>query len=185
MTDHDGGRRGAGDRPTPGERRLAQPPSARYARPAPATPSATAAGAAHSALPGPLGRALLVGLAGAIVLTIVGAILTSTAGLLFAAGVTGACVGLVLARAAAPTGEAVLEGAVALSRRRVASWSIAVSLGAVVVAAIATWLIGRSEGGVLGPIEYLAETFGPFVPGEALVAALGAWWGASNGPVQR
>jgi hypothetical protein len=54
-----------------------------------------------------------------------------------------------------------------------------------VVAATATWLIGRAEGGVLGPIEYLVETFGPFVPGEAVIAAIGAWWGATNGPIQR
>jgi hypothetical protein len=136
-------------------------------------------------LPDPLLRSILVAVGGALVLTVVGAILTSTAGLLFAAGVTGACVGLVLARAAAPTGGSGALDAVAVARRRVAWLSIGVSLGAVLAAAIATWLIARAEGGVLGPIDYLLETFGPFVPGEAVTATLGAWWGASNGPIQR
>jgi hypothetical protein len=33
-------------------------------------------------------------------------------------------------------------------------------------------------------VDYLFETFGPFVPAEALLAALAAWWGAGIGPVQ-
>ncbi len=123
--------------------------------------------------------------AGAIAMTVVGAILTSTAGLLFVAGATGAAVGLVLARAAAPAGDASRADATPVRRRRVAWLSVALSLGAVALAGLATWLIGRAEGGVLGPIDYLVETFGPFVPGEAILAAVGAWWGASTGPVQR
>jgi hypothetical protein len=187
MADHDvpGERRPSIDSVDPADpanrRRLAQPPSTRYASPvAPPVP-----GAARSALPGPLARAALVAVAGAIAMTVVGAILTSTAGLLFVAGATGAAVGLVLARAAAPAGDASRADATPVRRRRVAWLSVALSLGAVALAGLATWLIGRAEGGVLGPIDYLVETFGPFVPGEAILAAVGAWWGASTGPVQR
>lgn len=171
MAEHD-----ANDGASPGERRLAQPPSARYGSPEPA-PMTSAAG---SALPGPLARASIVAVAGALVLTVVGAILTSTAGLLFVAGVSGAAIGLVLAGARVPAGAAQPA-----SRSRVAWLSVALALGSVALASIATWLIGRSEGGVLGLLDYLLETFGPFVPGEAILAALGAWWGASTGPVRR
>ncbi len=162
----------------PGEsRRLAAPPSARYAPP-PARADVPGAGTS-SALRGPLLRATIVAVAGAVLLTLVGAVLASTAGLLFAAGVAGAGIGLVLARAAVPSGDAA-----PIPRGRVARIAAALSLAAVVAAALATWVIARGEGGVLGPIDYLLETFGPFVPAEALIAAVTAWWGASVGPVQ-
>ena len=177
-----GEQRPAGDEARP--RRLAEPPSARYVRPD-APPAGESPSAAPGTLPGALARAVLVGIAGAIVLTVVGAILTSTAGLLFVAGVTGAAVGLVLSRAAARQGDAAIADAAPITPRRAAWLSVAVSLAAVAGAGLATWAIGRAEGGVLGPIDYLLETFGPFVPGEAILAAIGAWWGATTGPVQR
>jgi len=162
----------------PGEsRRLAAPPSARYAPP-PARVDVPSAGTS-SALRGPLLRATIVAVAGAVLLTLVGAVLASTAGLLFAAGVAGAGIGLVLSRAAVPSGDAA-----PIPRGRVARIAVGLSLAAVVAAALATWVIARGEGGVLGPIDYLLETFGPFVPAEALIAAVTAWWGASVGPVQ-
>jgi hypothetical protein len=52
------------------------------------------------------------------------------------------------------------------------------------VADLATWVVARGEGGTLGPLDYLLTTFGPFVPGELVLAALGAAWGARSGPVQ-
>ncbi len=119
-------------------------------------------------------------IAGAALLTIVGAILASTFGLLLAAGFIGTAVGLVLARAALPAGDAV-----PVPRRTVAWLAVGLAVGAVAVAALATWAYGRSEGGTLGLFEYLLETFGPFVPAEALIAAVTAWWGAKAGPVQR
>ena len=169
-----------GERPptsTPREsRRLAEPPSARYAEPA----SATTNGAGRpSSLSGPLVRATGVAVAGAALLTIVGAILASTEGLLFVAGVTGAAVGLVLSRAAAPGPDAT-----AVPRSRVVRFAVGLSVGAVAIAAVATWLYARSEGGTLGPLDYLLTTFGPFVPAEAVIAAVTAWWGASSGPIQ-
>lgn len=156
-------------------RRLAEPPSTRYAASAPANDAE-----AGSALPGPLARAALVAVGGAVLLTLVGAILASTFGLLFVAGATGAAVGLVLARAAVPTGDGP-----PVTRRTVAWIAVGLSVAAVAVAALATWAYARGEGGTLGLLDYLLETFGPFVPAEAFLAAVAAWWGASTGPVQR
>ena len=161
----------------PGEsRRLAEPPSARYA---PRATPAVDTTASPSALPGPLLRAAAVAAGGAALLTLVGAVLASTAGLLFVAGVAGAAIGLILAGAAAPSGNAV-----PVPRRRIGQLAVGLALAAVVVAAAATWVIARGEGGVLGPIDYLLTTFGPFVPAEAVIASLAAWWGAHTGPVR-
>jgi hypothetical protein len=168
----------------PGEaagRRLDRPPSDRYRalRSATADPSGDTAGSAVSALRGPLARALIVSLAGATALVAVGALFASTAGLLFTAGVSGGAVGLVLARAAVPR-----NGARPVARRAVGWLAVGLAIGAVAVAALATWLIAQREGGTLGLVDYLVETFGPFIPGEAVIAAVAAAWGANSGPVQ-
>ena len=173
-----------GERRTPGERmagvsaagsrRLAEPPSNRYtegARPGD-VPSGTG-------LRGPLARALVIAAVGTAALVAVGAVFASTVGLLFTSAVAGAGIGLVLARAAVPPGDPR-----AVARRTVVWTAIALAISAVVVAGVATWLYARQEGGTLGLVDYLFTTFGPFVPGELLIAAIAAWWGASAGPVQ-
>jgi hypothetical protein len=164
---------------TPG-RRLATPPSDRY-RPDDAASATAEPGrkTPRSALPGPFVRASLVAIAGGAALLVVGAILASTAGLLFIAGVTGAAIGLVLSRAAVPR-----DDARPLARRTVAWVAVALAITAVAIGAIATWLFALREGGTLELLDYLVTTFGPFVPGEAVIAALAAGWGAQAGPVQ-
>ena len=175
-----------GDRATPpaaqSARRLATPPSARYVETrvgggGPAGEPAT--GAPGSALTGPLLRALVVAGAGAGALLFVGAILASTAGLLFVAGIAGGAIGLVLARAAVPRGDAR-----PVARRTVAWLSVGLAIVAVAIGGVATWFFARGEGGTLGLLDYLLATFGPFVPGEALIAGIAAAWGAHAGPVQ-
>ena len=167
-----------GDRATkptaPAGRRLATPPSARYA-----AGRGTDTGAVGPALTGPLLRALIVTVIGAAALLVVGAILTSTAGLLFIAGLTGGAIGLVLARAAVPPSEAR-----PVPRRTVAWIAVALAIAAVAVAAVATWIVALGEGGTLGLLDYLLDAFGPFVPAEAVIAAIAAAWGANAGPVQ-
>lgn len=116
---------------------------------------------------------------GAGVLLVVGAILASTAGLLFVAGLTGGGIGLVLARAAVPR-----DDVRPVTRHAIAWLAVALALGAIVVAGVATWLFAREEGGTLGLLDYLWTTFGPFIPGEAAIAAVAAAWGANAGPVQ-
>jgi hypothetical protein len=111
---------------------------------------------------------------------VVGAVIASTFGLLFVAGVLGAAIGLLLARAAVPA-----DGAVPVARAFVARLAIGIALVAVVVGYVGIWLYARGEGGTLELLDYLWTTFGLFVPGVAIVAAVAAGWGASAGPVQR
>ena len=132
-------------------------------------------------LAGPLARALLAALGGAVVLFALGALLSSSAGLLVVAGLTGAAVGLLLARAAAPGRE--IEPA--LTRRQATWLAVGIALVAVAGAAVATWLHAIGEGGALGLVDYLLETFGAIVPLELVVAGITAAWGAGAGPVER
>jgi hypothetical protein len=125
-------------------------------------------------------RAGLVALLGAVALVGVGGVFSSTFGLLFAGGAMGAIIGLVAARAAVPD-----DSSTPASRRTVIRLAVALALCGVVAGDIGLWLFALSEGGVLGPLDYLWSTFGLFVPGVALVAAVTAWWGAGAGPVQR
>lgn len=158
------------------DRLLDQAPSARYA-----TPDGEASSAGRASPIRPIAQAGIVAAVGVALLFLVGAVVASTAGLVFVSGVMGTAIGLLLARAAvAPD-----ERAPALTRGAVLWLAIGIAVGAVVVADVATWLNARSEGGTLGLLDYLLETFGLFVPGELFVAALGAAWGASAGPVQR
>jgi len=140
--------------------------------------------AAAAAVRGPLARATAVGLAGATVLVVVGGVLASTAGLVFVAGATGAGIGLALAAAAVASPTASTDDP-PLSRRSAARWSVAAACIAVLLGAAGTWLVARSEGGTLGPLEYLWTAFGWFVPAELVVASLAAAWGARAGPVVR
>ena len=130
---------------------------------------------------GPLIRADIAALLGAAALVLVGAVFASTFGLLFVAGAMGAAIGLLLARASAP-GD---SGGRPVARSFVGRLSVGLALATVVIAFIGIWLYGRGEGGTLGLLDYLWTTFGPFVPGVAIVAAIAAAWGANAGPVQR
>lgn len=157
-------------------RRLEQPPSARYA-----TPGGGASSTGRASLVGPVIQAGFTAVVGAALLFLVGAVVASTAGLVFVSGVMGAAIGLLLARASV----SIDNHPPALTRGAVTWLAIGIAVGAVVAADVATWLNARAEGGTLGVLDYLWETFGLFVPGELFVAALGAVWGASSGPVQR
>lgn len=128
---------------------------------------------------GPLARAVVVAIAGAVALVVVGAIFASQAGLPFVAGIGGAAIGLVLARAAVPS-----DGIQPVARRTVVWLAVGLAVAAVAVACGATWLIAQREGGTLGLVDYLSEAFGPFIPAEALIAAVAAGWGANAGPIQ-
>ena len=121
-------------------------------------------------------------LVGALLLFALGAVFAQTAGLLFVVGLIGAAIGLILARTRVPgPGDAPAP----LSRRQAVWVAIAITLVAIVLAWVATWLYARSEGGTLGLVDYLLETFGPFVPAEILIAEIAAAWGVGAGPVER
>src|SRR3954447_16241070 len=89
-------------------------------------------------------------------------------------------VGLVVVAAAVGrvTGLAVRAGAGATYQRAGRSGSVAaaLALAAVAVAQLVIWAHARSEGGALGVIDYLAETYGPLVPLQLLAAAIVSWW---------
>jgi hypothetical protein len=158
-------------------RTLPHPPSDRYAHtggevtphggPDPSSELAAAAAGGWRAEAGAVG----VATGTAILLVLVGGVLGLTTGLLFVAGAGGAMTGLILA--GSPR---------ARSRLRVAALSLAV--GAVVVGAVGGWLIALGEGGALGLLDYVWAMTGVLVPVEALVAALGALWGVSVGPIR-
>jgi hypothetical protein len=163
-------------------RELARPPGERYTRPdlgdAAAGPGARGS---RAALATPLLKAISAFGVGAALLFALGAIFASTAGLLFVAGLSGGAIGLLLARAAVPAAAAEPP----LTRRGAMWLAVALSVAAVAAGAIATWLFARGEGGTLGLIDYLVETFGLFIPGEIVLAAIAAAWGAGAGPVER
>lgn len=118
-------------------------------------------------------------MAGAAVIFVVGAVFAIPAGLVIAAGATGAAIGLALARAAVPG-----SGATPVDRGRLTWIAIGLALASVVLADVVTWQYALAEGGALGLVDYLWETFGLLVPGEAVVAAITAAWGATAGPVR-
>jgi hypothetical protein len=110
----------------------------------------------------------VAGIAGAGAITVLGGVVGVTAGLLLVAAVTGWAVGTTL----------TAGGGAAISRSARPWMAIAVALGAVALGSLGLWLYARTEGGVLPPVDYLAETLGPLVPLEAGLAAATAWWSA-------
>jgi hypothetical protein len=164
VSEHQGGETGASTRPgspAPGERRLDRPPSDRYRtvepEPIEGDPNASPVrGAALGAAAAAIG-------AGAIVL--LGGVLTVTSGLIVAAGAIGWVVGL---------GVRLGTGAT-LDRSSRVRLAVGLAVLAVVAGQLGLWAYARSEGGVLGPVDYLAEVFGLLVPLELIVAWLVAW----------
>ena len=140
--------------PNEATRRLERAPGERYASPK------TEAERRPSLLRG-LAIALLVAIGGAVVMAFLAGQLAISSGLLVIAVAIGRFVGLAIrtARRAIRPGSA-----------RIIALVIAVS--AVVLAQVGIWLYARSEGGVLGFLDYLGETFGPLVLLEVLLAAV-------------
>jgi hypothetical protein len=58
---------------------------------------------------------------------------------------------------------------------RLVRLAVGLALVAVVLGQLGLWLYARTEGGVLGPFEYLGETFGLLVPLELAAASIAAW----------
>jgi hypothetical protein len=148
----------------PGERRLAHPPSDRYRAATAATPPAETVDPGAS-IPRGIAIASVAAILGAVALVVLGGVLSQTSGLLIVAGATGWGAGAGLRFGAGDR--------LAPSRR----WATAVilSLAAVALAQLGLWQYARSEGGVLPPLDYLGEVFGPLVPLELATAGVVAW----------
>jgi hypothetical protein len=146
--------------PGPGERRLDRPPSERYRdadRPDDDGPSPARGGA---------GLAVLAALGVALAITVAGAF-EITAGLIAIAAIGGWAVAKALG-----TGGPVLPAG-----RRIGT-AVALAVAGVLLGQLGLWAYARYEGGVLGPLELLAEVYGPLVLLELVAAAAIAWWTA-------
>jgi hypothetical protein len=153
-----GDRRPAAD----GPRRLERPPAERYATPV------AEGGDTAPARQGPIRGIVLAATAGAMgsaASIVLFAVASVTAGLLIVAALTALLVAEALRAGAG--------GTLTPSLRRALSLSTAIE--SVAVAQVGIWLFARSEGGALGLIDYLAQTFGPLVPLQFAIAALVAW----------
>jgi hypothetical protein len=143
------------------QRRLERPPAERYA--ARETPDELPA--RKSPIRGIL-LASVVGTVGSAASIALFALASISAGLLVVAALTG----LFVAEALRAGGGATIP---ARLRRTLA---VATAVESVAVAQLGMWLYARAEGGALGLIDYLAQTFGPLVPLQFAIAALVAWW---------
>ena len=156
--------------PSPGERRLARPPSDRYRE---AEAAATAAEADASVDPAAsvargVALAAAVAISGAAAIVFLGGVLAFTEVLLVVAGFTGGGIGIALRWGA---------GTHLAGRRRVGI-AVALALGAVALGQLGLWQYGRTEGGVLGPLDYLGQVYGPLVLVEFAAAGVLAWLAA-------
>lgn len=109
----------------------------------------------------------LAAMAGAAILTLLGG-LAFSAGLVAIAGLLGWAIAMSVRVGAASS--------MPRSSRALASAVLAVL--SVLGGQLGIWLFARSEGGVLGPLDYLAETFGFLVPLQLAAAAVVAWLSA-------
>jgi hypothetical protein len=151
---------------TPGERRLSHPPSDRY-RLAETPPADDRPDPGASVVRG-IAIAVAVAGAGAVAIVILGGVLTVTAGLVIIAAAVGWGVG---------TGLRVGAGPRLPPRRRVVV-AIVLAIVSIGLGQAGLWEYAQREGGVLAPLDYLAEVYGPLVPLQLLAAAGAAWLGA-------
>jgi hypothetical protein len=171
-------------RPQPGERppqtpnsggRLERPPSDRYrtaAQPAGAPVGTSSAGPA-------IALAGVVAVIGALILTVMLGVILVTTGTFVVSLLGGGLIGLIVAGPTVGGGRSP-----AMSRGAASRLAIGLALGMVVLAGLATWVLGRTEGGVMDPVTYLWTVFGFGIPAQALLAVLAAAWGAANGPIR-
>ena len=155
---------------SPGERRLARPPSDRYRETEAATAAAEAKAAVDPDATVARGVALAAAVAifGAAAIVVLGGVLAFTEILLVVAGFTGGGVGIALRWGAGDD----LAG-----RRRVVI-ALALALIGVALGQLGLWQYGRIEGGVLAPLDYLGQVYGPLVLLEFAVAGVLAWLAA-------
>jgi hypothetical protein len=157
---------------SPGERRLARPPSDRYRESEAALAAATAdsvdAVDPDASVARGVAVATAVAIAGAAAIVVLGGVLTLTEVLVVVAGFTGGGIGLALRWGA---GEH-------LARRRRVVIALVLALGAVALGQLGLWQYGRSEGGVLGPLDYLGQVYGPLALIEFAAAGVVAWLAA-------
>ena len=140
----------------PGERRLPHPPSDRYRTPEVEASDANEGGSVARAV----AWAGAAAIAGAPATTVLGGVLAVSAGLL----VVAAASGWGIAASLRAGGRSHLD-----PRLRV-RLALVLTTIALVLGQLGLWLFARFEGGVLGPVDYLAETFGLLIPIQLAIA---------------
>lgn len=153
---------------SPGERRLPHPPSDRYRAAEARAAAAAEAGDPAASIARGVAVAAVVAIVGAVAIVIVGGILTLTEGLLVVAGFTGGGVGIALRWGAGGQ----------LSRRRRVGVTLAFAVASVAFGQFGLWQYARTEGGVLAPLDYLGQVYGPLVPAQFATTAVVAWLAA-------
>lgn len=155
--------------PSPGEqRRLARPPGDRYRAAEAAAAEATAPDPAASIARG-VAIATVVAIVGALAIVFLGGVLTLTDVLLVVAGFMGFGIAVVLRWGAGDR----------FGRRRDRVLvALGLAVAAVALGQLGLWQYARIEGGVLGPLDYLAQVFGPLVLLEFGAAAVVTWLAA-------
>ncbi len=148
---------------TPGERRLARPPSDRY-RAAEAAAAVEAPDPAAS-IPRGVAVATVVGIVGAVVIVVLGGVLAVSAGLVVVAAAIGWAVAMALRVGARER----------LTRSGRVRLAVGLALAAIALGQLGLWLYARTLGGVLPPLDYLGQVFGFLVPAEFTAAAIVAW----------
>jgi hypothetical protein len=171
MPDDDAVTQPPGDRPTGQPRPLDEAPSQRYVRAA--RPGAEPGPDSRESLgrPGPTQAALIGGVVALFhvaVLMVLAVVFTFTAGLVVVA--------VFLGRLTAVGVMAGDGGRSTPGLRR--ALAVGLSLGAVALAQVLLWLWAGVEGGSLGLVDYLVETYGPLIPLQFLLAGGAAWLSA-------
>jgi hypothetical protein len=160
------------DDPTPGERgpgrRLDRAPGDRFTPPAPDVPDDGGAGFAGGSIARAAAWATPAAVIALIVYDAFSGPLAFSAGLVIIGIFAGRVIGL----------SAKAGGGGAITSDQAVSVALVVTLAWFLVSQAATWLYARNEGGVLAPIDYLLQTFGPVVPLVAIASVLAAWWSA-------
>ena len=60
-------------------------------------------------------------------------------------------------------------------RGRRVRWAVGLAVGSIVVGLAVLWAYSRTEGGVMDPVAYLDERFGPLAVADIVVAGVVAW----------
>ena len=110
----------------------------------------------------------MVGLVGIVATILLGGVLAFSAGLLVVAAVTGRAIALAIQ----------LGGGDAITPGMRVGLAIGLSVLALALGQLGLWWYAGTEGGVLGPIDYLGQAFGVLVPLQFVLAIGFAWWAA-------
>jgi uncharacterized membrane protein YidH (DUF202 family) len=110
--------------------------------------------------------AAILAIVGAAAIAGLGGPLAVSVGLLVVAVLIGRFVALALRAGAGPT----------ITPRARTAAAVTLALLGILVGQLGIWFFARSEGGVLGLLDYLGQTFGWLVPAQLILGAAMAWW---------